>query len=53
MEQPPIAAGCDFALACDLRVVVRVGLIPGDGGAWLLPRLVGESMARKVTICWV
>lgn len=54
---PAIGAGCDFALACDLRIVgsegvlregfVRVGLIPGDGGAWLLPRLIGESKARE------
>ena len=54
---PAIGAGCDFALACDLRIVgedavlregfVKVGLVPGDGGAWLLPRLIGEAKARE------
>lgn len=54
---PAIGAGCDFTLACDVRYVsedavlregfVRVGLISGDGGGWLLPRLIGESKARE------
>lgn len=46
-----IGAGCDLALMCDIRIAsdkasfaesfVRLGLIPGDGGAWLLPRIIG------------
>jgi len=58
-----IGAGCDFALACDMRVMgeggllregfVRVGLVPGDGGAWLLPRLIGGSKAREYLLTGV
>lgn len=54
---PAVGAGCDFALACDARYIapdaylaegfVNVGLVPGDGGAWLLPKLIGESKARE------
>ena len=54
---PAVGAGCDFALSCDLRLVspdamfrqqfVNIGLVPGDGGAWLLPRLVGEAKAKE------
>ena len=55
-----VEAGMDMALACDLRLTstrarfsegyVRVGLIPGDGGAHLLPRIVGQ--ARALELLW-
>ncbi|KWX21294.1 enoyl-CoA hydratase [Mycolicibacterium wolinskyi] len=55
-----VGAGMDMALACDLRLAstrarfsegyVRVGLIPGDGGAHLLPRIVGQ--ARALELLW-
>lgn len=53
-----IGAGCDLACMCDMRVAgqsarfaesfVKVGIIPGDGGAWLLPRVVGMSKAAEM-----
>jgi enoyl-CoA hydratase/carnithine racemase len=56
---PAIGAGCDLACMCDMRIAssmasfaesfVRVGLIPGDGGAWLLPRVVGLSKAMEMS----
>lgn len=56
---PAIGAGCDLACMCDIRIAadsasfaesfVRVGLIPGDGGAWLLPRVVGMSKAAEMS----
>jgi len=55
-----LGAGCDTALACDFRVTsdegvigetfVDVGFVPGDGGAFLLPRLIGEARAKEL-IC--
>jgi enoyl-CoA hydratase/carnithine racemase len=56
---PAIGAGCDLTTMCDIRIAsekavfaesfVKVGLIPGDGGAWLLPRVVGKSMAAEMS----
>ena len=55
-----VGAGLDMALLCDLRVAARsarlsegyikVGLVPGDGGAWLLPRLVGPAKAMELLL---
>ncbi len=56
---PAIGAGCDLACMCDIRIAsenatfaeafVKLGLIPGDGGAWLLQRVVGASKACEMT----
>jgi enoyl-CoA hydratase/carnithine racemase len=53
-----VGAGLDMALMCDLRFAassarfsegyVRLGLVPGDGGCHLLPRLVGTSKALEL-----
>ena len=53
-----VGAGMDMALMCDIRVgsdkatlsegYVRVGLVPGDGGCYFLPRLVGTAKALEL-----
>jgi enoyl-CoA hydratase/carnithine racemase len=57
---PAIGAGCDLACMCDIRIAaesarfaesfVKVGIVPGDGGAWLLPRVVGFSKASEMAL---
>lgn len=54
-----VGAGCDLTLMCDIRIAserasfaesfVQVGLIPGDGGTWFLPRAVGYERAAEMT----
>ena len=53
-----VGAGMDMALMCDIRVVarsarfseayLRVGLVPGAGGCYFLPRVVGLSKALEL-----
>lgn len=55
---PAIGAGFDLVLGCDLRIgspkalfahtFIEMGIIPGDGGAWLLPRVVGWQRAAEM-----
>ena len=53
-----IGLGCDVACMTDIRIAadtarfgvtfLKLGLIPGDGGAWLLPRTIGMSRACEL-----
>jgi enoyl-CoA hydratase/carnithine racemase len=57
---PAVGAGCDLACMCDIRIAgesasfaesfVRMGLIPGDGGAWLLQRVIGYARAAELSL---
>ncbi len=53
-----VGAGMDMASMADIRFCsstarfamsyVRMGLIPGDGGCWTLPRIVGSAKALEL-----
>lgn len=55
-----IGVGNDIACLCDIRIAsasakfaasfIKMGLIPGDGGAWLLQRVVGYSKAAEMIL---
>jgi enoyl-CoA hydratase/carnithine racemase len=57
---PAIGAGLDLACMCDLRIAsptamvgetfINLGIIPGDGGAWFLQRLIGYQRAAELTL---
>lgn len=57
---PAIGAGLDLACMCDVRIAsssalfaesfVKLGIVPGDGGAWLLPRVIGMARATLMTL---
>jgi enoyl-CoA hydratase/carnithine racemase len=55
-----IGLGLDIACMCDIRIAadhamlaesyVKLGIIPGGGGAWLLPRLIGPARANLMAL---
>src|SRR3972149_6282320 len=55
-----VGAGMDMASMCDIRFAadtarfgmtyVRIGLIPGDGGCYYVPRIVG--LGRALDLIW-
>ena len=55
---PAIGLGCDLACLADMRIAstsakfgvtfLKLGLVPGDGGTWLLPRVIGEARAAEL-----
>lgn len=57
---PAIGAGCDLTCMCDIRIAgqsakfaesfVKLGIIPGDGGAWLLPFVIGHAKAAELAL---
>jgi 2-(1,2-epoxy-1,2-dihydrophenyl)acetyl-CoA isomerase len=57
---PALGAGLDLAMACDLRVAstdaafcsswIKVGLVPGMGGAHLLARAIGSTRANELVL---
>jgi enoyl-CoA hydratase len=54
------AGGFDLALACDIRLAssrakfgetyVKIGMVPGNGGTYFLPRLVGPGLAAELAL---
>ena len=56
---PAIGAGFDITCMSDIRIAstnalmgetfVNLGIIPGDGGAWFLQRLIGYQKAAELT----
>ena len=53
-----IGLGCDLACLCDIRIAaksalfacsfIKVGIVPGDGGAWALQQVLGYPKAAEL-----
>lgn len=58
IEGMAYGGGCEISLACDLRIMaedakiglpeVKLGVVPGSGGLFRLPRLVGPARAMEL-----
>ncbi len=56
---PAIGAGCDLACMCDIRIAnekayfaesfINLGIVPGDGGAFFLQKIIGYQRAAEMT----
>ncbi|MBS0386590.1 MAG: crotonase/enoyl-CoA hydratase family protein [Proteobacteria bacterium] len=57
---PAIGLGLDIGILCDIRIAgasaklassfVKVGIIPGDGGAWILTQAIGPARAAEMIL---
>jgi enoyl-CoA hydratase/carnithine racemase len=57
---PAIGLGLDIGVLCDIRIAgasakmassfVKVGIVPGDGGAWILTNAIGASRAAELVL---
>src|SRR5580765_442153 len=55
---PAIGLGNDVACLADMRIAadsaifgatfLKIGLVPGDGGSWILPRVIGMARAAEM-----
>jgi enoyl-CoA hydratase/carnithine racemase len=55
---PALGLGNDVACLADIRIAadtasfgatfLKIGLVPGDGGAWILPRIIGQARAAEL-----
>ena len=57
---PAFGAALDLVCMCDIRIgspeatfgapFVKIGIAPGDGAAWFLPRIVGQANAAEMLL---
>jgi enoyl-CoA hydratase/carnithine racemase len=60
IQADALGGGLELALCCDIRIAdeqarlglpeVRLGVMPGSGGTQRLPRLIGPSRAKEMTL---